>query len=181
MTARRPGAAARGGDRGSATVWMLALLPLVVLGTVAALLVAQAVTVRHRAALAADQAALAAAGRAARWQPAVGLVDTAAGLAADAGLIGAVGGVVARAGSTMLVEWRACAAARTAARANGARVVGCTVTDGVADVSVMVPARGLVGRLGGGHGRARAGPVSDLPDIPFDAPTRRTQAKRPSP
>ena len=58
------------GERGSATVWVLALAGLLaVLGT-AAVLVGGAVVARHRASTAADLAALAAAGRAVFGDPA---------------------------------------------------------------------------------------------------------------
>jgi secretion/DNA translocation related TadE-like protein len=57
------------GERGSATVWVLALsLVLAVVGA-AAVVVAVAVTARHRAGSAADLAALAAAGRAVTGAP----------------------------------------------------------------------------------------------------------------
>lgn len=157
----------RGGtDAGSATVWLVALLPLLLCATAGAVLVASAVIARHRAALAADQAALAAAARAADLQPLTAVVDVAADLAGKTGVAGTVGAVAARAGSNLFVEWRACAAARSAAAANGARVTACTLLDGVADVSVVVPGRGLIARLGGAPGRARAGPVGTDPTLP---------------
>jgi secretion/DNA translocation related TadE-like protein len=53
------------GDRGSATVWVLALSGVLVALAAAALLVGSAVVTRHRAEAAADLAALAAAGDAA--------------------------------------------------------------------------------------------------------------------
>jgi secretion/DNA translocation related TadE-like protein len=52
------------GERGSATVWVLALSGVVAVVGVAAVLVGVAVGVRHRAAAAADFAALAAASQA---------------------------------------------------------------------------------------------------------------------
>lgn len=61
---RRPRrAGARGGDSGSATIWLLSLLCLVGFAATAALAVAGAIAARHRAEAAADLAALAAAGR----------------------------------------------------------------------------------------------------------------------
>lgn len=50
-------------QRGSATIWLLSLMTVVVLAGVTALMVAQAVTARHQAGAAADLAALAAAAR----------------------------------------------------------------------------------------------------------------------
>jgi secretion/DNA translocation related TadE-like protein len=54
----------RAGERGSATVWMLALSGVLATIGLAAVLVGAAVVARHRATGAADLAALAAAGRA---------------------------------------------------------------------------------------------------------------------
>jgi Flp pilus assembly protein TadG len=155
-----------GAERGSATVWLLALLPLLLCATAAAVLVASAVIARHRAALAADQAALAAAARAAELQPLTAVVDVAADVAGKTGVAGAIGGAAARAGSTLLIQRRACAAARATASANGAHVTSCTLIDGVADVSVAISGRGLLGRFGGAHGRARAGPAGPSPTFP---------------
>jgi secretion/DNA translocation related TadE-like protein len=53
-----------GGDRGSATVWVLALSGVLAVVGLAAVLVGAAVVARHRASSAADLSALAAAGRA---------------------------------------------------------------------------------------------------------------------
>ena len=58
------------GERGSATVWVLALAGLLALLGVALMLVGGAVVARHRASAAADLAALAAAGRAVLADPA---------------------------------------------------------------------------------------------------------------
>jgi secretion/DNA translocation related TadE-like protein len=57
MTVRPPA-----GERGSATVWVLALAGVLALVGAAAVLVGAAVVARHRASAAADLAALAAAG-----------------------------------------------------------------------------------------------------------------------
>jgi len=57
-------------ERGSATVWVLALAGALAVVGAAAVLVAAAVTARHRAGGAADLAALAAAGRAVTGDPA---------------------------------------------------------------------------------------------------------------
>jgi secretion/DNA translocation related TadE-like protein len=56
-------------ERGSATVWVLALAGVLAVVGAAAVLVAAAVTARHRAGSAADLAALAAAGRAVIGDP----------------------------------------------------------------------------------------------------------------
>ena len=56
-------------ERGSATVWVLALAAVLGLVATAAVLVGVAVVARHRAASAADLAALAAAGRAVSGDP----------------------------------------------------------------------------------------------------------------
>ncbi|MCZ2813641.1 hypothetical protein O2W15_19610 [Modestobacter sp. VKM Ac-2979] len=58
------------GERGSATVWMVALAGLLALVGVATVLVGAAVVARHRATSAADLVALAAAGRAVLGDPA---------------------------------------------------------------------------------------------------------------
>ena len=57
------------GDRGSATVWVLALSGVLALIGAATVLVGAAVVARHRATAAADLAALAAAGRAVLGDP----------------------------------------------------------------------------------------------------------------
>jgi secretion/DNA translocation related TadE-like protein len=56
-------------ERGSATVWVLALAGVLAVVGAAAVLVAAAVTARHRAGSAADLAALGAAGRAVTGDP----------------------------------------------------------------------------------------------------------------
>ena len=148
----RPDAAR--GDDGSATVWVVVLAMVVVTVAVTGAVLAQAVIARHRAGTAADLAALAAAGRAATLQP---FADVAAELATVTPA-GPTGGTVARTAGTVLVEWQACSAARAAAAGNGARLSSCSVIDGIADVQVVVAGHGLVAKLGGAHGRARAGP-----------------------
>lgn len=60
----------RAGERGSASVWVLALSGLLALIAAATVLVGAAVLARHRATAAADLAALAAAGRAVLGDPA---------------------------------------------------------------------------------------------------------------
>lgn len=56
-------------ERGSATVWVLALSGVLAVVGLAVVLLAAAVVARHRAGSAADLAALAAAGRAVRGDP----------------------------------------------------------------------------------------------------------------
>jgi secretion/DNA translocation related TadE-like protein len=65
------------GDRGSATIWVIALSAVLAVVGAAVVLVGVAAAARHRAATAADLAALAGAGRAARGEP------DACGLAAE--------------------------------------------------------------------------------------------------
>jgi secretion/DNA translocation related TadE-like protein len=67
VTARRP---PRDPERGSATVWVLALSGVLAVLGAAVLLVGSAVVARHRAGAAADMAALAGAGRVAVGDPA---------------------------------------------------------------------------------------------------------------
>src|SRR3954471_18401909 len=57
------------GERGSATVWVLALSGVLACVGLAVVLVGAAVVARHRASAAADLAALAAAGRAVTGEP----------------------------------------------------------------------------------------------------------------
>lgn len=59
----------RGGERGSGSMLVLAMVPLLVAAGVAALVVGNAMVARHRAAAAADLAALAAAGEAVSGAP----------------------------------------------------------------------------------------------------------------
>ncbi|MEV8530686.1 Rv3654c family TadE-like protein [Streptomyces sp. NPDC051211] len=115
-------------DRGSATVW--AALVTVVLGAVfgGVLLLGQAVVVRHRAAAAADLAALAAASSWAHGpEP-------------------------------------ACAAAIRVARAQGARLAGCSLAGEVAEVTAEAAAGPFTGRI-----RSRAGPAAEpSPELPAE-------------
>ena len=88
----------REGERGSATVWVLALSGVLAVLGAATVLIGAAVVARHRAGAAADMAALAGAG-----QAVVGAPEPCAGAAAVARADGAVlescqlapGGVVA--------------------------------------------------------------------------------------
>lgn len=100
-------------DRGSATVWSLGLMGVLLALFAAVLLMDQAVVARHRAGAAADLAALAAADHALDGEPA------------------------------------ACGFATRVASAQGAAVVGCTVTGEIADV---------IARVGPAQARSRAGP-----------------------
>lgn len=112
------------GERGSATVWVVALSGVLAAIGVTVVLVGAAVVGRHRATTAADLAALAAAEHAVRGDPG------------------------------------ACAAAEAVARANGARLTGCSV-DGAAVVEVAVEVTVRLGPVGHhpAPARARAGPV----------------------
>jgi secretion/DNA translocation related TadE-like protein len=109
-------------DRGSATVWLLAALLVLITAGGGALAEAMTAATRQRAATAADLAALAAA----------------ADRSADP-----------RAG---------CTRARTIGAANGARLIGCRVQDGIADITVAVRLPGFLTTLGSLPARARAGP-----------------------
>jgi len=119
---RRSGDGARGStavrsDRGSATVWSVGAIAVLCAVFGAGLALGQAVVVRHRAADAADLAALAAAGH---W---------AEGRA------------------------EACAHADRVARAQGARLVRCTLEGTVSDVTAAWAQGPLSAQA-----RARAGP-----------------------
>ncbi|MGY2067223.1 Rv3654c family TadE-like protein [Blastococcus sp. SYSU DS0619] len=84
-------------ERGSATVWVLALSAVLALLATAAVLVGVAAVARHRAAGAADLAALAAAGRAVVGDPAACTAATDVAAANGAELTGCrvgEGGVV---------------------------------------------------------------------------------------
>jgi secretion/DNA translocation related TadE-like protein len=65
-------------DRGSGSIWLLAMAALLTVAAFLAAAVAGAITVRHRAAAAADLAALAAAGTAAAGRPACPMADRVA-------------------------------------------------------------------------------------------------------
>ncbi|WP_055479002.1 Rv3654c family TadE-like protein [Sphaerimonospora mesophila] len=111
-------------ERGSATVWAVAMMALICVAALVVVQIGAAGVVRHRAQSAADLSALAAA-------------------------------------SWMFAEpGRACERARTVAMANGARLRSCSLSDGVAAVSVIVA---ITLPLTGSRtvtGTARAGPVS---------------------
>nr|WP_279385429.1 Rv3654c family TadE-like protein [Klenkia marina] len=86
------------GERGSATVWTVALAGLLALLGAASVLVGAAVVARHRAGAAADLAALAVAVRAVRGDPGACATGTAIAVANGAELVGctvAPGSVVA--------------------------------------------------------------------------------------
>jgi hypothetical protein len=117
------------GDRGSATVWLLAVVMLVWLVAGAVLADGNAVAARHHAATAADLAALAGAAVAsgAQWTNALPT--------------GALPNGALPTGHTEPPA--ACSAARSVAAANGARLLDCHV-DGV---TVAVVAATPLGRL----------------------------------
>lgn len=121
-------------ERGSATVWLLAFSLLGWLAAVAVLGYGSAVTARHRAATAADLAALAGAAAAADIPPAG--PSTAA----------------------------PCQAATSVAAANGARLLDCGVDGFTVAVIAAVPLPWLAqlaraGTAGWAHASARAGPA----------------------
>jgi secretion/DNA translocation related TadE-like protein len=112
------------GDAGVATVAALALSTALAGAGVGAMLVGDAVVTRHRAAAAADLAALAAAAH-------------------------VLGGPRA-----------ACAAARTVATVDGARLTACAVDGSVVRVVTAVAFAGPLGRFGSAHASAVAGPAT---------------------
>jgi len=124
----------RSADRGSATLWTVAVAFVVMLSTAAVLLIAIAVSARHRAATAADLSALAAASVLASAQ---------------------VAGISMTTSSTE----QACRAARDIAGANGARLGECHIDGSIVDVltTVNVPAIGYLGEHSV-SAHARAGP-----------------------
>ena len=122
-------------DDGSATLWVLALATVLWLSVAAVVLAGVAISARHRAATAADLAALAAASAVERVQGEHGPNPAAA----------------------------ACAVARTVAAANDATVERCQVIGAIVDVTttVAIPALASVRFLGveSVSARARAGPT----------------------
>jgi secretion/DNA translocation related TadE-like protein len=124
---------ARGdGDGGSAALWMVGLAMVLWLSTAAIVLAGVAISARHRAATAADLAALSGAAAAARAQ--IGGDPNAPALG--------------------------CAAARASAAANNAALASCHVVGAVVTVTAAVAMRGL-SYLGvdSVSARARAGPA----------------------
>ena len=117
-------------DAGSASVWTVALAAVVWVSAASTLLAGAGVIARHRAASAADLAALAAAQVAVR----------------------------SRGSPTSAIEAPCNAAERIAAH-NGAQVTGCAVSGQVVDVTVRVatPSLRYLG-VASVSGRARAGP-----------------------
>ena len=86
MTGRGAAPATGAGERGSATVWLVALAGLLAVVGVATVLVGAAVVGRHRAGAAADLAALAGAGRAVLGDPAACAVATTVAIANGASM-----------------------------------------------------------------------------------------------
>lgn len=124
---RRRGAC---GEDGAATVLVLALVGVLLVGTWATVALGRAAAARHRAAAAADLAALAAAGMA--W-----------GAAPPGACTGEVLAVASR-----------------SATANGGRLTGCVVLAGDdVRVDVAVPLTGVAGFDGPARASARAGPA----------------------
>ena len=128
----RPAAnATMGHDRGSATVWTVAVALIVMASTAAVLLVGVAIAARHRVATAADLSALAAA---------AALASAQSGGGSDAAV-------------------QACGVAADIASANGARIGECQVHGSIVDVLAIVRLTGI-GYVGAHSvsARARAGP-----------------------
>src|SRR5581483_6255932 len=129
------------GQAGSATIWAIAMVLLASSATACALVWIGAVTARHSAERAADQAALAAAGGAVRGLVQNGELGTASACS------------------------QAAAAARTAGAAIGS--CSCDVLDCTVAVRTSLPAQWLFGRILSGvdavTATARAGPVGDGP------------------
>jgi secretion/DNA translocation related TadE-like protein len=131
------------GERGSASLWALALAMVAWISTVAAVLVGVAVTARHRASAAADLAALAAAAAETRATVSGAMLSGTEPAGAE------VGGDTAS----------ACAAAVAIAVANDATLVECRVTGSVVEVTAAVRVPGLAHlALGSVSASARAGP-----------------------
>ena len=126
------------GDAGSASLWALSLAMVLWVCVAGVVLAGVAVVARHRAATAADMAALAAAS-------VIAQSESSGESAADAD-----------------GESKACAAANAIALANDAIVTSCQVTAQIVDVttSVRVPALDPLRSLGldSVSARARAGP-----------------------
>lgn len=129
-------------DDGSASLWALSLAMVLWVCVAAVVLAGVAVIARHRAATAADMAALAAATVVAQGES-----DPASG---------------SRASGSRASGSTACATAAAIALANDAVVTSCRVTAQVVDVtaSVRIPALGLLAGFGfdSVSARARAGP-----------------------
>ncbi len=89
-----------------------------------------------------------------------------AGAAADLAALAAARSATAGSGV-------ACAAARATAEVNEARLTACTVRGGVVEVAVAVRGGGMLRHLSGAQGRARAGPLVDMPGLPGTGHTQR--------
>lgn len=137
-------------DVGSASLWALSMAMVLWVCVAGVVLAAVAVIARHRAATAADMAALAGASILARSE--------SAGQSDAGSASGSPGGSAAASAA----DSTACAAANAVALANDAVLTSCRVTANVVDVtaSVDIPALGLLGglRLDSVSARARAGP-----------------------
>lgn len=121
-------------EHGSATLWTVAVALVVMLSTAAVLLIAIAISARHRVAAAADLSALAAASVLASAQVAGDSITTSA-------------------------SEQACRVARDIADANGARLSECQINGSTVDVltTLTVPAIGYLGEHSV-SAHARAGP-----------------------
>lgn len=135
MTRVRVATGVAGRDDGSATLWALALVLVLWVSVAGVLLAGIAITARHRAATAADLAALSAASVLSEASAAVSAIGPTADAAA------------------------ACADATRIATANGATITSCQVSGAVVDVTttVTIDALRYLG-VGAVSARARAGP-----------------------
>ena len=136
MNARRQGSS-RDGERGSASLWVVAFAMVLWLVAAAAVVAGGAMAARHRAATAADLSALAGA----------------------AALSKSTGG--ASSSPSPALGESACATANSVAVVNGARMVSCTVEGSAMVVVTAVAVGGLMRvALPGGEisARAKAGP-----------------------
>jgi Putative Flp pilus-assembly TadE/G-like len=140
MTRDRAAPTAGGGDDGSATLWALALVLVLWVSVAGVLLAGIAITARHRAATAADLAALSAASA----------LSEASAVSARA---------VASARGPTGDAATACARAREIAAANGATIASCQVSGAVVEVTASVTVNGLrYFGVDSVSARARAGP-----------------------
>jgi secretion/DNA translocation related TadE-like protein len=128
---------ARSQDVGSATVWLLIGCVLLCATTVGLLQVGAAMVARHRAAAAADLAALAAA----RVLASAGSIATTAAA----------------------VDTSPCAAAALVAGAQGARLTACVTQGDVVEVVTEVRPPALLIGLPPARARARSGPTTEGP------------------
>ncbi len=156
-----------GGERGSASLWLVAFTMVVWVAMAAAVGVGQATIARHRVAAAADLAALAGAQVVATASVEAASVDVGGGsVVGNNGVPGhapAAGSGVAPTGAALTglaLSGAACARVASVASANGAKVTSCRLSASTIEVVAAISVRGLVGLLGPSlvTATARAGP-----------------------